>query len=591
MQKRKWVYEFTLTNNTKICTFVYRVQHLFYGGIMKAQRKFTIIFILCILAVSLSAQAPGKRWQQYQSVEEAGFSAAKLKQAKALVDSLGAAAFMIIYDGKVVASWGDVERRYMCHSVRKSLLSALYGTYVDAGSIDLEKTMAELGIDDKDKLTEEEKKATIHDLLKARSGVYHPAAYETAGMKARRPKRGSHPHNTFWYYNNWDFNTLGYILRLETGVDIFEDFKNRIADPIGMEDYRVSDGYYHLEPENSNFPAYPFRVSARDLARFGLLFLRDGNWNGNQIISRDWVKRSATSYSAAGRRGGYGYLWWISSEFAQVGLYSALGVGSQVIAVIPGANMVLIQRVDTYVGDRVPVSNRLIQMILDAKVSDPKPNARFITLQNESSYSSPPKIQLSNSEVKKYLGKYTTVRGIAELKQSDDGLFFESPSFGTFSVYPVSKQKLFVEDAAQFIVFEKDNEGSYTNPVMMATSEMADFFLDLQEKGIQEAVKYQREMFTQTGKPILGANALNGLGYQFLGIDQKQAALEIFKLAVDLHPQDSNLWDSLGEAYMVSGDFENAIKNYKKSLELNPRNTNATAMIERMTREAKEKEQ
>lgn len=72
--------------------------------------------------------------------------------------------------------------------------------------------MAELGIDDNEpRLTDEEKRATVHDLLKARSGVYHPALYETARMKEKRPPRHSHASGTFWYYNNWDFNVLGTI--------------------------------------------------------------------------------------------------------------------------------------------------------------------------------------------------------------------------------------------------------------------------------------------------------------------------------------------------------------------------------------------
>jgi len=122
-----------------------------------------------------------------------------------------------LYDGAVVAHWGDIETRYMCHSIRKSFLSALYGVHVAKGNIDLDETMGELGIDDKPPLTQLEKQASVRDLLKARSGVYHPAAYETEAMKKARPKRGSHVPGTFYYYNNWDFNTLGAIFEKQTG--------------------------------------------------------------------------------------------------------------------------------------------------------------------------------------------------------------------------------------------------------------------------------------------------------------------------------------------------------------------------------------
>ena len=68
-------------------------------------------------------------------------------------------------------------------------------------------SLEELGIDDfEPSLTLEEKQATVGDLIKARSGIYHPALGKSPGMRSMRPKRHSHPPGTFWYYNNWDFN-------------------------------------------------------------------------------------------------------------------------------------------------------------------------------------------------------------------------------------------------------------------------------------------------------------------------------------------------------------------------------------------------
>ena len=73
--------------------------------------------------------------------------------------------------------------------------------------------------------------------MKARSGIYHPALYETAAMAARRPQRGSHPPNTFWYYNNWDSNASCTIFENRTGRSIFEEFESRFARPLGMQDF------------------------------------------------------------------------------------------------------------------------------------------------------------------------------------------------------------------------------------------------------------------------------------------------------------------------------------------------------------------
>ena len=73
--------------------------------------------------------------------------------------------------------------RYNVHSIRKSFLSALYGIHVREGRVDLAATLESLGIDDNEpSLTPVEKKATLHDLIEARSGIYHAALYETAGI-------------------------------------------------------------------------------------------------------------------------------------------------------------------------------------------------------------------------------------------------------------------------------------------------------------------------------------------------------------------------------------------------------------------------
>ena len=92
---------------------------------------------------------PGKSWQTAATPEALGWSSEKLAQARAYSERIGSAAVMIVDNGIVVDAWGDIERNYHCHSMRKSLLSGLYGIYVAEGKIDIAKTLEELDIDDK----------------------------------------------------------------------------------------------------------------------------------------------------------------------------------------------------------------------------------------------------------------------------------------------------------------------------------------------------------------------------------------------------------------------------------------------------------
>lgn len=345
------------------------------------QKFFSLMLIASLLLFGCAQQKrqtpvyPGVEWTHVESLESIGWSTAKLTKAQAYAQRIGSAAVMVINNGVVVASWGDMAHKYFCHSMRKSLMSALYGIYAADGKIDLSATLQQLGIDDRTSLTEAEMTATVKDLLSARSGVYLEAAGEAASMKAMRPARGSHAPGTFWYYNNWDFNALGTIFDQLSGErNIYTAFDKRIANPIGMEDYDSEELHYSYEPY-SRHPYYGFRLSARDAARFGLLFLRNGRWEENQVVPADWVRESTTAHSNISPQSGYGYMWWLGEGeggFPNVdegpGSYYASGAGGQNIIVMPARHLVVVHLVDTDAGMSVSEANigTLLWMILDA---------------------------------------------------------------------------------------------------------------------------------------------------------------------------------------------------------------------------------
>lgn len=142
-----------------------------------------------------------------------------------------------------------------------------------------------------------------------------------------------------------------------------------------MEDFQVTDGFYDQGPASIH-AAYPMAMTARDMARFGLLYLHEGQWQGKEIVSKDWVQRSVTSYSRAGSMGGYGYLWWVAVRgrlFPNVtmddGAFAAEGVGGNYIVVIPSRKLVVVHRVETKGGRSVKPAEfgQLLSMILSAR--------------------------------------------------------------------------------------------------------------------------------------------------------------------------------------------------------------------------------
>jgi CubicO group peptidase (beta-lactamase class C family) len=335
---------------------------------------------------------PGKSWRQVSSVERAGWSKEKLAAAHEYADSIHSSAVMIVQGGEVVDQWGDIDRKISSYSIRKSLISALYGIYSAEGAIDINQTLEQLGIDDSpDPLTKEEKQARVIDLLRARSGVYHLVDFETDLMKKNRPERGSHAPGTFWYYNNWDFNVVGTIFEKKTGLKIGEAFYRRIAKPIGMQDFQPGDVYY-LGGPTSVHPAYHFEITARDLARFGMLYLRHGRWSQKQIVPEAWVEKSSHTSEMVKLNGvdlgGYEYLWWVEyggvhfPESTLPGMFSARGAGGHYLLVVPTLDLVIVNRVDNdppvrdsrtvaETADRTLVSKaqfgHLAKLILDAR--------------------------------------------------------------------------------------------------------------------------------------------------------------------------------------------------------------------------------
>jgi CubicO group peptidase (beta-lactamase class C family) len=330
-----------------------------------------------------SSSVPGADWMQLKSPEQAGWSAQELEKIRQYAEEIGSTSVMIVQHGAVVAAWGDVARRSNLHSCRKSLLGALIGLAVAEGRIHPQDTLEKLGIDDKPpSLTPEEKQATVQDLLEARSGVYHPTVYETKGMEEKKPPRGSHAPGTFWYYNNWDFNTLGFLYEQATGQRIFDAFYQKIAQPIGMQDFSPHDGQY-ITGRDTRFPAYVFNMSARDFARFGLLYLHHGEWNGVQVVPRDWVAASTHPYSDT-ESGGYGYLWWTgnsaSGEQAVVpfpkGSFWAEGHLGQYAVVVPALDLVIVNRVDSDLTKRIVGKREMAHLVRLVVETAPKETAR-----------------------------------------------------------------------------------------------------------------------------------------------------------------------------------------------------------------------
>jgi CubicO group peptidase (beta-lactamase class C family) len=326
--------------------------------------------LVAVLVLGCSRIGPAPRepvptttWQAISPAETC-WSDERLEQARAHAERIGSGPVMVVVNGRVLAEWGETDQKFQVASVRKSLLSALIGLHVRTGEIDLTSTLSQLGIDDDPpSLTPAEQQATVGDLLTSRSGVYRIAEFEVPGMGFNRPARGSHAPGSWYYYNNWDFNALGTIFEQRTETKIGDAFLEEIAGPLQMQDFQATD-VGSVTTGKSRHAAYPFRMSARDMARFGLLYLRRGAWDGKQVVPAEWVAEStalhvkgisATTLGQMDERAvgdaGYGYMWWVETErrlypgvTLPAGSFAAQGNGGRYILVIPAYDLVIVHR-------------------------------------------------------------------------------------------------------------------------------------------------------------------------------------------------------------------------------------------------------
>lgn len=326
---------------------------------------------------------PDNSWEYVKDPSAQGWDTAKLSKLKQfIIDSANTTGMMVIQHGKVIFSYGDLKELSYIASCRKSVLSIIYGPFIENGKINLNSTLEQLNIDDINGLLPIEKKATIRNLLTSRSGVYHEPSY-SGDEYAIAPKRGSVKPGSFFLYNNWDFNLAGYVFEKLSGVGIYDAVDSMLARPLNMEDWDKKYQHKDADTVKSIYPAYPMWFSTRDMARIGYLMLRNGQWKGKQITPINWVHTITAPFTSTKemkefkepyykdgaymRYFSYGYLWWVwdsPNNGVFEGAYTAQGNFGQYITVLPALDLVIVHKTksayERYTSNYLAILTKLI---------------------------------------------------------------------------------------------------------------------------------------------------------------------------------------------------------------------------------------
>jgi len=193
---------------------------------------------------------------------------------------------------------------------------------------------------------------TIRDLLHMKSGVkasdakvihgvFEPPAGGDAGLLKSFQERWAEPGTRF-RYSCGDSETLGLIAQHLAGKTLTEYLSEKIWEPIGAEE----DASWAVDRSGQELACFGFNATLRDWARVGRLLAFDGNWNGRQIIPKQWVVDATTMGPGneqvhAARRLGYGYQVWILPGERR--MFAMLGSGGQFVLVDPASKLVMVQ--------------------------------------------------------------------------------------------------------------------------------------------------------------------------------------------------------------------------------------------------------
>lgn len=277
----------------------------------------------------------------------------------------GGPAGMILKKGYLIASWGATQRVDMTFSVTKSYLSTVAGLAVDRGLFQPQDRVAEWIWDTTFDGAHNQQIRWEH--LLNQSSDWSGTLWGGHDWADRPPREGSiddwknrtyHTPGTRYEYNDVRVNLLAYSLLQVWRKPLPQILKQYIMDPIGASPtwrwfgYKNSwvevDGHRVQSVSGGGHSGGGLFIHTEDHARFGLLFQNQGNWNGQQLISKEWIKNATQSSPA---QVNYGYMWWLNKKGTNrywdgvpENVYYASGFGGNFIIIVPDKEIVIVVR-------------------------------------------------------------------------------------------------------------------------------------------------------------------------------------------------------------------------------------------------------
>ena len=231
-------------------------------------------------------------------------------------------------------------------SIAKSILSALFGIALDQGYfLTADDRIADYLPEYFSDVSDERKlDLTLRDMLTMTHGLAWEENETERFLNRSRDWVAdilslpiSNEPGTLFHYSTGASHVMSAVLTEATGMSTCEFAHRYLFEPLGIE-----AEFWGVDPQGYFTGGHSISMTAREIARFGQLFLNEGRWSGSQIIPGWWVAASTSPRIDIGNNyAGYGYYWWLN-HIATYDMYSALGAGGQILHVIPELELVMV---------------------------------------------------------------------------------------------------------------------------------------------------------------------------------------------------------------------------------------------------------
>ncbi|MCS7463403.1 beta-lactamase family protein [Paenibacillus doosanensis] len=329
---------------------------------------------------------PTEGWRT-ASPEERGMDSAVIAD---MVDQLkhhNVHSFVLIRDGYLVAEgynkdW-DAGKLHPMFSVTKSFTSALVGMALE------QKVIRDLNQPMKDFIPEiagDSRKARIKvsELLSMISGIDWDNTGERSSLEmTEAPNWGeyiwsrpmAHEPGTAFKYSNGDAHLLSILTQRAFGFPLSAFAKINLFDPLG-----ITSVIWNQDPQGHLIGSWGLKLTPRDMAKLGFLYLHKGRWENYQLLRPEWVEESVqlqgTQLYDDGTEGGFGYLWWLKPIVSETNrtwhrqAFYAAGSGGQRIFVVPDLNLVMAMTANNEHDDIMP-ERMMVKAALAVKADRP----------------------------------------------------------------------------------------------------------------------------------------------------------------------------------------------------------------------------